>query len=69
MIPHGNTARSIECGWVVFLRCCGKRGRALGLAAVALGTFILLALILPGWFWWLVCGAALLTGGILLLRR
>ena len=51
------------------MRCCGKRGRALGLAAVSLGTFILLALVLPGWFWWLVCGAALLTGGILLLRR
>ncbi len=42
-------------------RNCGKW-------AVALGSVILFALILPGWFWWLVCGALLVWGGACMLR-
>lgn len=49
--------------------CHKKRGSLLGYVSVAVGTVILLALILPGWFWWLLSGVALLIGGILLLRR
>lgn len=50
--------------------CCGKRrGGLVAWAAVALGTLILLVLILPVWFWWLICGISLLAGGVLLLRR
>ena len=43
-------------------------GRACGYAAVCVGTVILLALVLPAWFWWLVCGALLICGGVWLLR-
>ncbi|MGM9615668.1 MAG: hypothetical protein ACI3W7_09115 [Oscillospiraceae bacterium] len=48
---------------------CKKNGNFLGIAAVAAGILILLALILPTWFWWLVCAFAFLAGGILLLRK
>ena len=37
-------------------------------AAVIVGSIIFMALILPAWFWWLVCGCLLLCGGIWLLR-
>ena len=39
-----------------------------GYLAVCVGAFILFALILPSWFWWLVCGGLLVWGGIWLLR-
>lgn len=50
------------------MRCC-KKGGFLAWTAIALGGFILCILVLPRWFWWLLCGAALLTGGVLLLRK
>lgn len=37
-------------------------------AAICAGTVIVLALILPGWFWWLVGAALLIGGGIWLLK-
>ena len=45
-----------------------RRGSACGCAAVCVGTVILLALILPTWFWWLICGLLLVCGGIWMLR-
>lgn len=48
---------------------CRKRGGLLAWAAVAVGVFILSVLILPAWFWWLLCGVLLLFGGCLLLRK
>ena len=50
------------------MRCC-KKGSFLAWAAIGLGAVILSALILPRWFWWLMCGAALLTGGVLLMKK
>ena len=49
-------------------RCC-RRGPWLAWAAVAIGGFILLVLVLPVWFWWLVAGLALLIGGLCLLKH
>lgn len=37
--------------------------------AVIVGSIILLGLLLPRWLWWLLCGLALVTGGLLLLRK
>ena len=48
---------------------CGKKGGFLAWTAIALGAFILSILILPRWFWWLLCGGALLAGGLLLLKK
>lgn len=48
---------------------CNKKGGFLAWTAIALGLFILGILILPTWFWWLVCGSALVLGGVLLLRK
>lgn len=50
------------------MRCRRKCG-ILAWAAVAAGAFILGILILPTWFWWLLCGVLLLTGGCRLLRK
>ena len=44
------------------------RNRNCGRWAVALGSVILFALILPAWFSWLVCGALLVCGGVCLMR-
>ncbi len=48
------------------MKKCGftRRGSALGAAAVALGTMIILALILPSVFWWYMIGAALIVFGV-----
>ncbi len=51
----------------VFMRKKG-RGSLWGWIAVAAGALIVLALILPVWFWWLVCAALLIFGGIWLLK-
>ncbi len=48
---------------------CRRNGGGLGVFAVALGIIILLALVLPSWFWWLVCGGLLIYGGCRILRR
>lgn len=49
---------------------CNRRRICLpGWIAVGLGTVILLGLVLPGWFWWLLCGLLLIAGGIGLLCR
>lgn len=48
---------------------CRKKGGFLAWAAIAVGAFILSILILPTWFWWLLCGALLLAGGCLCLRK
>ncbi len=47
-----------------------KKGRnsLWGWVAVIGGALIVLALILPIWFWWLVCAALLIFGGIWLLK-
>ncbi len=47
-----------------------KKGRnsLWGWVAVIGGALIVLALILPAWFWWLVCAALLIFGGIWLLK-
>lgn len=37
--------------------------------AIAIGIIILLGLVLPPAFWWLLCASAFVCGGILLLRR
>lgn len=49
--------------------CCRRPGNGLGYIAVAVGVLILLAMVLPTWFWWIVCAASFVTGGLLLLRR
>lgn len=46
----------------------GNRGCWYGRAAILVGAVILMALILPTWFWWLVCGGLLIGGGIWVLR-
>ncbi len=48
---------------------CRRNGSGAGWVAVIVGTIILLTLILPRWFWWLVCAGALICGGIRLLWR
>ncbi len=48
---------------------CGRGcGRAGGCVAIAVGTLILLGLILPSGFWWAICAAALICGGIAVMR-
>ncbi len=49
---------------------CGRGGcgRAGGYIAIAVGTLILLGLILPSGFWWVICAAALICGGIAVMR-
>ncbi len=46
----------------------GKNQGPWGKVAVCAGTVILMGLILPHWFWWLVCGVLLVWGGIWMLR-
>ena len=48
---------------------CKKKGGFAAWLAIAVGAFILLILVLPTWFWWLLCGCSLLAGGFLLLRK
>jgi len=48
-------------------RFCGT-GRA-GLILCAIGAGMIVALMLPFWFWWLLIGIGFLSGGICLLRR
>ena len=45
-----------------------NRGGWCGCVAVCIGATILMALILPTWFWWLVCGGLLVWGGIWMMR-
>ena len=45
-----------------------RRNGRCGRWAVAVGSVILMALILPAWFWWMVCGALLVWGGICMMR-
>ncbi|MCD7844418.1 MAG: hypothetical protein LUG57_00895 [Oscillospiraceae bacterium] len=48
----------------------GKKGRGglCGWRAVIAGALIVMALILPAWFWWLVCAVLLVFGGVWLLK-
>ena len=51
-----------------------RRGRPfekkrLGLTLAGIGAAMILALMLPFWFWWLAIAIGLLCGGIWLLRR
>lgn len=48
---------------------CRRNGGGFGRLAVVLGMVILLALILPSWFWWLVCSGLLIYGGCCILWR
>lgn len=43
-------------------------GCAAGWIAIIVGGLIFLALILPQWLWWLLSAAALISGGICILR-
>lgn len=52
--------RRNNCG-----RPCGHWG---GCLAIGLGVLILLGLLLPSGFWWIVSAAALICGGIAVLR-
>ena len=45
-----------------------RRGNLLGLVCIAVGTAIILGMILPKAFWWFFLGAALIAVGIWLLR-
>jgi len=40
-----------------------------GVILAAVGAGMIIALMLPFWFWWLAIGIGFLTGGICLLRR
>lgn len=40
-----------------------------GLLAIILGLVIILSLLLPSEFWWIVAAGALIWGGICLMRR
>lgn len=51
------------------MRCRKRKGGLIAWAAVIVGALILAILVLPMWFWWLICGGALLCGGLALLRR
>ena len=43
--------------------------KRLGQILAGIGAAMIVALILPFWFWWLTAGICLLYGGIKLLRR
>lgn len=49
---------------------CGRRpcGPLSGWIAIAVGVLILLGMLLPSGFWWILCAAALICGGIAVLR-
>lgn len=55
-------------GEAVFLRC-RKKSPIAAWVAIIVGALVLLALLLPRWLWWLLSGAALIVGGILLLKK
>lgn len=48
--------------------CRRPCGRPCGWIAIAIGVLILLGLILPAGFWWVICAAALICGGITVMR-
>ena len=43
--------------------------KRVGLLIVGIGAAMIVALMLPFWFWWLVIGIGFLCGGIWLLKR
>ena len=43
--------------------------KRVGLILAIIGGVMLVALMLPFWFWWLVLGLGFLCGGIYLLRK
>jgi len=43
--------------------------RRAGYIFAAIGAAVLVSLIVPVWFWWLILGISFLCGGIYLLRR
>lgn len=49
---------------------CGRKphGSCAGYIAIVLGILILLGLILPSGFWWVICAATLICGGIAVMR-
>ena len=55
--------------WREAVCLCRRNGGGFGRLAVALGMVILLALVLPNWFWWLVCSGLLIYGGCCILWR
>lgn len=50
------------------MRRRGHHGSWCGYVAIGAGVLIMMALILPAWFWWIVCAILLVCGGIWLLR-
>ncbi len=45
-----------------------RNGRGCGKLAVAVGAVIFMALILPSWFWWMICAGLLVCGGVWMTR-
>lgn len=52
----------------VDIRRRGNSGCILGVASIVIGVLIILAMLLPSGFWWLVLGAALIVIGLCLLK-
>lgn len=47
-----------------------RRGmKPLGAALIAIGSMIILSMIMPAGFWWFALGAALIAAGLWLLRK
>ena len=44
-------------------------GGLVGLIAICLGVLVILALVLPSGFWWMLLGVGLITGGIFAIRK
>ncbi len=51
------------------MRRRGGRGPFCGYASVCVGSLIFIMLLMPSWFWWTLCGALLIFGGVWLLRQ
>jgi fatty acid desaturase len=57
----------MEGGLIMYWK--GRKGlNIIGIISIALGILILLAILLPSGFWWIVLAIALIVGGILALR-
>ena len=57
-------------GMSVVMKRRGFEGyKRVGLILAITGASMIVALMLPFWFWWLVLGLAFLSGGIYLLRK
>ena len=46
----------------------GRLGCVLGIALIVIGVLIILSMLLPSGFWWLILGLGLIVFGFMLLR-